>query len=88
MIAGPDKPPLMLLKIGRVVSESIAMAFNVFTAVKASAPASTAALADTVMSATFGDSFTMTGLLTGCLHLFNYFVKEDEGFDRFLRQFT
>ena len=44
-MAGPDKPPLRLLKIGRIVSESIAMALSVLTAVKASAPASTAALA-------------------------------------------
>jgi hypothetical protein len=39
LIAGPDKPPFTLLRTGSVVSTSIAIALNVFTAVNASAPA-------------------------------------------------
>jgi len=68
-MAGPDKPPLTLLRTGIWVSASIAMAFTVFMAVKASAPALTAVLAISVMSATLGDSFTITGFRVAALTL-------------------
>ncbi len=59
----------MLLRIGRAVSVSIAIARTVFTAVRASAPAVVAACANLIMSVTLGDSLTMTGLLVAVLTL-------------------
>ncbi len=53
---------------------SIAMARMVFVAVIASAPALTVALAISVMSATLGVSFTITGFLVVFLTCFTTFV--------------
>jgi len=66
-MAGPESPPRVLLRIGRAVSVSMAMARTVFTAVRASAPAVVAACAISTMSVTFGDNLTITGLLVVAL---------------------
>ncbi len=66
-MAGPERPPRLLLNMGMAVSASIAMAFTVFIAVKASAPAFTAVSASAAMSVTFGDNFTMSGLRIAAL---------------------
>ena len=62
-IAGPLSPPTMFDSFGRRVSTSMAMARNVLTSETASAPASSAALANDATSVTFGVSFGMTGRL-------------------------
>ena len=67
LIAGPDSPPILFESIGRVVSISIFMALTVFMAVKASAPASTAATAKSAIFDTLGVNFTKTGFLTAFL---------------------
>src|SRR3989304_10226861 len=66
-IAGPDNPPFVLLRIGRVVSGSIAIALTVFMAVSAFAPALTAVSAISAMSVTFGESLTMMGFCADAL---------------------
>ena len=58
-IAGPDNPPVLLAKTGLQVSISITIAVKVFTRLSASAPASTAARAITLISVTVGDSLTI-----------------------------
>ena len=60
-IAGPLRPPTMLVSFGRRVSTSIAIARNVLTSEIASAPASSAARANDATSVTFGVSFGITG---------------------------
>ena len=60
-IAGPLRPPTMFESFGRRVSTSMAIARNVFTSDTASAPASSAALANDATSVTFGVSFGITG---------------------------
>src|SRR3972149_5385137 len=74
-MAGPDKPPTLLLSIGIAVSVSIAIALTVFITVSASAPALTAASAISVMLVTFGDNLTNTGFLTAVLTLLTTFFK-------------
>jgi len=66
-MAGPESPPRVLLRMGRAVSVSIAMARTVFTAVKASAPDFVAACANSTMSVMLGDNLIITGLLVAAL---------------------
>ena len=62
LMAGPDSPPVMLASRGRRVSMSIAMPVIVLISESASAPPASALRAITLMSVTFGESFTMSGL--------------------------
>src|SRR6185312_7318973 len=61
LMAGPESPPVMLLKRGRRVSTSIEMARNVLVRLRASAPAEAAIFAIWAMDVTLGESFTMSG---------------------------
>ena len=61
--AGPDIPPVILPRRGFHVRVSITIPVRVFIRAKASAPASSTALAIFTISVTFGDNFTITGLL-------------------------
>src|SRR6266480_2881481 len=63
-MAGPESPPRTPPRIGRPESTSTAVPDTVLIAVTASAPALSAALATSVMSVTFGLSFTNTGMCT------------------------
>ena len=60
-MAGPDNPPITLASLGRRLAGSIAMPIRVLISDTASAPASSTALAITVISVTLGESFTITG---------------------------
>ena len=61
LIAGPLRPPNTFPSSGFLRSAASAMPDNVFTAVRASAPASAMARAIGRTSATLGDSFTRSG---------------------------
>src|SRR5579862_6295711 len=61
LMAGPDKPPVMLLRRGLRVSTSMDMARKVLTRLTASAPAVAATLAICAMEVTLGESLTMRG---------------------------
>src|SRR2546422_5258765 len=60
-MAGPERPPVTFEMRGVRVSTSIAIPTNVLTRVSPSAPAASATRASTVMSVTFGESFTNNG---------------------------
>jgi hypothetical protein len=60
-MAGPERPPVTLVRIGLRKSTSTAIPFRVLTAVIASAPPLSAALAISAMSVTLGESLTKTG---------------------------
>ena len=60
-IAGPDNPPVKFAIRTRRVSTSIASATNVFTSEIACTPASATTFAISLISVTFGDSFTISG---------------------------
>ena len=68
LIAGPESPPVKFAIRDRLVSTSMDKATNVFTSETASAPASCAAFAIVAMLVTFGDSFTISGLVATDLH--------------------
>jgi len=61
LMAGPDKPAVMLAMRGLRVSASMAMATKVLTSEMASAPASCATRAIWAMLVTLGESFTING---------------------------
>ena len=61
-IAGPERPPLPAPSQGPRVAGSIAVAFSVLISETASAPPASAAMATAPGSATFGVSFTISGL--------------------------
>src|SRR5580692_12270640 len=63
LIAGPERPPVRLLRRGVRVSTSIDMARKVFTRLIMSAPASAATFATLAIEVTLGESFTMRGRL-------------------------
>src|ERR1700740_389167 len=60
---GPDSPPVWLPRWDFPLQGSIAMEGYVLATVRASAPAPSAALAISPMSATIGESFTQRGRL-------------------------
>ena len=60
-MAGPESPPVPNASFGRRVSTSTARPSRVLMQESASAPASAAARAKTVMSATLGESLGITG---------------------------
>ena len=60
--AGPDRPPLPAPSQGSDAPGAIATAFSVLISETASAPPSSAATATAAGSATFGVSFTISGL--------------------------
>src|SRR5581483_155104 len=61
LMAGPERPPVILLRRGLRVSTSMDMARKVLTRLTASAPASAATLAICAMEVTLGESLTMRG---------------------------
>ena len=61
--AAPDIPPVIVDKIGRLRSASIAIPSNVLINDTLSAPLSSAARAISVISVTFGESFTISVFL-------------------------
>src|ERR1035441_838322 len=61
LIAGPERPPVMLLRRGRRVSASMEIARKVLVRLTASAPASAAILAMWAMEVTLGESLTISG---------------------------
>ena len=61
--AGPDNPPVIVDKTGRLRSASIAIPNNVLINDILSAPLSSAARAISVISVTFGESFTINVFL-------------------------
>ncbi len=62
LMAAPDNPPFNVYQNrNHLFLHLLPRLSGVFTAVKTSAPASTAALANTTMSATLGDSLTING---------------------------
>src|ERR1035438_4288920 len=63
LMAGPDNPPVTLLRRGRRVSASMDMARNVLVRLTASAPESATTLAMWEMDVTLGESLTMSGRL-------------------------
>ena len=63
LIAGPERPPVMLASTGRRFLRSIAMPIRVLISDSASAPASTQACAMATMSVTLGESLTISGFL-------------------------
>src|SRR5271157_894893 len=63
LIAGPERPPVTLLRRGRRVAASMDMARKVLVRRTASAPASAAILAMLAMDVTLGESLTMSGRL-------------------------
>ena len=67
LMAGPDRPPVRLASTGLRVSMSMTIAVNVLMRLRASAPASTAARAMTLISVTQGESLTMSTLVAGRL---------------------
>ena len=64
LIAGPDRPPVTLRSRGRRVATSTARPRSVLMAQSASAPSASTARPTAVMSVTFGDSFTHSGMRT------------------------
>ncbi len=62
LTAGPDKPPVMVDKIGFLFSASIAIPKSVFIKETLSAPLASATRAISVISVTLGDSFTINVL--------------------------
>ena len=67
LIAGPDRPAVLLLNTVLRLSMSMAMALNVLTRLSASAPTSSHAFAISTMSLALGDSFTISGLSVASL---------------------
>ena len=67
LIAAPDCPPRRLPSIGLSRVGSISKASIVLIAEIASAPSSTAAFANLPIYVTFGESFTIIGILTSSL---------------------
>jgi len=65
-MAGPESPAKRFLKIGLFESKSTAMPRKVFTREIQSAPACSADIAIEEISLTFGESFTIKGLLVLC----------------------
>src|SRR5258708_30819226 len=63
LMAGPERPPVMLLSRGLRVSVSMDMAINVLTRLTASAPAPADTLAIWATEVTLGESFTIRGRL-------------------------
>src|SRR5208283_2511891 len=63
LMAGPDRPPVILLSRGCRVSASIDMARKVLTRLTASAPAPAAILAMWAIEVTLGESLTISGLV-------------------------
>src|SRR5579863_3728471 len=61
LMAGPERPPVMLVRRGRRVSTSMDMARKVLVRLRASAPASAAILEMWAMDVTLGESLTMRG---------------------------
>src|SRR5438045_6133964 len=61
-MAGPDRPPLPVPRIGRRLCTSMRIPSTVLMAVSASAPASSAARATATTSGAFGVSFKMIGI--------------------------
>src|SRR5262252_3990840 len=61
LMAGPERPPVMLLSRGLRVSTSIDIARNVLTRLTASAPASAATLAICATEVTLGESLMISG---------------------------
>src|SRR5579872_1819273 len=76
LIAGPESPPVMLLRRGLRVSASMDMARNVLTRLTASAPASATTLAILATEVTFGDSFTIRGRVATALASFTKYSSE------------
>ena len=64
--AGPDRPPVFIFKTGRRVLVSMRIPRRVLMRDRASAPASSAARAISVMSVTLGESLTITGTCPAC----------------------
>ena len=62
-MAGPDKPPVKLAKIGLRVLRSMRIPKSVLIIVNPSAPPASTALAIGTISVTFGESLTYTGTL-------------------------
>ena len=58
--AGPDSPPVIVDRYGRIFSTSMAMPIIVLISETASAPSDSTAFAISEISVTLGDSFTMT----------------------------
>ena len=65
--AGPESPPTTFASTGRRVYTSTAMPVSVLISDIASAPASSAARAHSAMSATLGESLTISGFLASAL---------------------
>src|SRR5947209_8196139 len=61
-MAGPDRPPYLPARAGRMVAGSMAMPSSVLISDRPSAPAATQALATATMSVTSGDSLANTGM--------------------------
>ncbi len=61
LIAGPDNPPVLPPKCGRIVSKLITIESTVLISANPSAPASTTPFAIDTKSVTSGDSFAMIG---------------------------
>src|ERR1700733_12714905 len=76
LIAGPDKPPVMLVSLGRRVSTSIDMPRKVFVKLNASAPASAASFAMVAIDVTLGDSFTINGTVDAALACLTRYSSE------------
>ena len=58
LIAGPDKPPVLLANRGLPVFRSIRIPIKVLIKTSPSAPAASTALAMATISVTLGDNFT------------------------------
>src|ERR1017187_4239007 len=76
LMAGPERPPVTLLRRGRRVSTSMDMARKVFVRLTASAPASAAILAMLEMDVTLGESLTMRGRLAADLARWTRYSSE------------
>lgn len=61
--AGPESPPTLLCRIGRLVLISILIPSRVFISETLSAPSASTAFAISVIFVTLGVSFTITGFL-------------------------
>src|ERR1035441_6833580 len=67
LMAGPERPPVMLARRGLRVSASMAMARNVLETLRALAPARAAIWAMWAMEVTLGESLTMSGRVEALL---------------------
>ena len=62
LIAGPDRPPVVRLSFDCILSRSIAMPTKVFTAVTASAPPCSHAIARSPIEVTSGESLAINAV--------------------------